>query len=98
MTESEEMTQPTRRIPDFTSREEEAAWWDSHSITDYLDELEPVQVRFAKNLSSPLSVRLDSQDRMELTRRAKEQGIGPSTLIRIWVKERLKQEGQTRTR
>lgn len=98
MTESEEMTQPTRRIPDFTSREEEAAWWDSHSITDYLDELEPVQVRFAKNLSSPLSVRLDSQDRMELTRRAKEQGIGPSTLIRIWVKERLKQEAQTRAR
>jgi hypothetical protein len=45
-----------------------------------------------------LSVRLDPQDRMELTRRVKEQGIGPSTLIRIWVKERLKQEAETRTR
>jgi predicted glycoside hydrolase/deacetylase ChbG (UPF0249 family) len=62
---------PSRRIPDFATREEEAEWWDTHSITDYLDELEPVQVRFAKNLSSPIAVRLDPQDRVELNRRAK---------------------------
>ena len=35
-----------RRIPDFATRAEEAAWWDTHDITDYLDELEPVTVRF----------------------------------------------------
>jgi CopG antitoxin of type II toxin-antitoxin system len=82
--------QPIRRIPDFASKEEEAAWWDTHSITDFLDELEPVEVRFAKNLSDPIAVRLDPSDRAELKRQAKELGIGPSTLIRIWVRERLK--------
>jgi len=87
-------TQEARRIPDFTTREEEAAWWDTHSIVDYLDELEPVKVRFAENLSNPMAVRFDARDRAELTRRAKAQGIGPSTLVRMWVKERLSQEAE----
>jgi predicted glycoside hydrolase/deacetylase ChbG (UPF0249 family) len=90
MNNREKSSPPDRRIPDFATKEEEAAWWDTHSITDYLDELEPVQARFAKNLSDPIAVRLDPNDRAELTRRAKELGIGPSTLIRMWVRERLK--------
>jgi hypothetical protein len=36
-----------------------------------------------------LSVRLDKTDRQELDRRARALGIGPSTLVRMWVKERL---------
>lgn len=36
------------RVPDFSSREEEAEWWDTHSIVDYLDELEPIQIRYAQ--------------------------------------------------
>ena len=92
MSTPQDTARPPRRIPDFATREEEAAWWDTHSITDYLDELEPVRARFAKNLSNPLAVRLDPRDRIELTRRAKELGIGPSTLIRMWVRERLRHE------
>ncbi|MFL5759634.1 MAG: CopG family antitoxin [Thermomicrobiales bacterium] len=90
MSEQQHPLSPGRRIPDFASREEEAAWWDTHSITDYLDELEPVQARFAKSLSNPIAVRFTAQDRAELARRAQELGIGPSTLIRMWVRERLK--------
>ena len=80
------------RIPDFASRDEEAAWWDSHSIVDYLDELEPVRLKFAKQLSSPIAVRLNTNDRAQLTKLANDQGVGTSTLIRMWVKERLKQQ------
>jgi hypothetical protein len=82
----------TSRIPQFNSREEEAAWWDSHDITDYLDELTPVRVRFAKNLSEGLTIRLDPKTMQELRERAKRQGIGPTTLIRMWVMERLRAE------
>jgi hypothetical protein len=32
------------RIPEFKSREEEAAFWDTHDFTDYLDEMKPVKV------------------------------------------------------
>jgi CopG antitoxin of type II toxin-antitoxin system len=80
------------RIPAFQNVEEEAAFWDIHSVTDFPDELHPERVRVNKRLSAPLTVRLDPVDRAELARRAKEQGIGPSTLIRMWVKERLRQD------
>ena len=85
-------TAATGRIPQFGTHEEEAAWWDTHDITDYLDELKPVRVRFAKNLSEGLTVRLDSETMQELRERAKRQGIGPTTLIRMWVMERLRAE------
>jgi hypothetical protein len=41
----------TSRIPDFQSREEEAAFWDTHDFTEFLDETRPVKLRVAKNLS-----------------------------------------------
>ena len=87
----------TSRIPQFRTREEEAAWWDTHDITDYLDELQPVKVRFAKNLSEGLTVRLDPKTMQELRERAKRQGIGPTTLIRMWVMERLRAEAAQTT-
>ena len=83
----------TSRIPDFKSREEEAAFWDSHDFTEFLDETRPVKLRVAKNLSEGLTVRLDRRDREELERRAADQGIGPSTLVRMWIKDRLRQAG-----
>jgi hypothetical protein len=85
------------RIPRFTSREEEAAWWDTHDFTDYLDELKPVRVRFAKNLSQGLTVRLDPDTMRALREQAKRRGIGPTTLIRMWVMERLRAEASQPT-
>lgn len=48
-----------RRIPDFDNREEMAKWFDTHDMADYWDELKPTKVRFAKNLSEGLNIRLD---------------------------------------
>lgn len=42
--------QPSR-VPTFSSREEEAAWWDTHDLADYQDEFETVEARFAEKLS-----------------------------------------------
>ena len=93
MTREQDNPRPaaTSRIPDFQSREEEAAFWDTHDFTEFLDETRPVKLRVAKNLSEGLTVRLDRRDREELERRATEQGIGPSTLVRMWIKDRLRQ-------
>lgn len=84
------------RIPSFSSREEEAAWWDTHDVTDYLDELKPVRVRFAKNLSQGITIRFDAETLAELRRRAREQGIGPTTLARMWIMERLRSSDERR--
>jgi predicted DNA binding CopG/RHH family protein len=80
------------RIPEFASIKEEAAFWDTHSTADYADEFKPVRVRFAKRLSTGVTIRLDPETLQKLRAIAQEQGIGPTTLIRMWVLERLKQQ------
>lgn len=90
MTAEREKT--SHRIPDFASREEEAEFWDTHDITDYLDELKPATVRVTKNLSHGMTIRLDLKTLEQLRGLAEEKGVGPTTLIRMWVLERLKAE------
>ncbi len=80
----------TSRIPDFKTREEEAAFWDTHDFTDFEDEFQPVRVRVAKNLSEGITIRLDHKTLTKLRNRASEKGIGPTTLVRMWVLEHLK--------
>jgi CopG antitoxin of type II toxin-antitoxin system len=79
-------------IPEFASIEEEAAFWDTHSTADYEDEFKPVLVCFAKGLSTGVTIRFDPETLRRLRAIAQEQGIGPTTLIRMWVLERLKQQ------
>ena len=79
------------RIPEFASREEEAAFWDTHSTADYWDEFRPVRARFAKNLSEGITVRLDPETLEKVRSLAHAKGIGPTTLIRMWVLKHLKE-------
>jgi predicted DNA binding CopG/RHH family protein len=85
------------RIPEFANRQEEAEFWDTHSIADYWDELRPVKVTFAKNLSEGITIRLDRPTLTAVRAEARAKGIGPTTLIRMWVLERIASE-QKRTR
>jgi predicted DNA binding CopG/RHH family protein len=80
------------RISEFASIEEEAKFWDTHSTADYEDEFTPVRVRFGKRLSSGVSIRLDPDTLEKLRTLAQEHGIGRTTLIRMWVLERLKEQ------
>lgn len=89
---------PHGRIPAFASVEEEAAFWDTHDVTDYLDESQPARVTVSQELAERLTVRLDRADREELVRRAAAKGLGPSTLARMWLKERLRQEAEADAR
>src|ERR1043165_979355 len=96
MTTERKTTKPKNRIPDFKSREEEAEFWDTHDITDYLDELKPARVRFAKNLSEGITIRLDPETLAELRSQAHQKGMGPTTLARMWILEHLQQKGAAR--
>jgi len=83
------MAEKKRRIPDFASREEEAAFWDEHSIADYMDEMTPIDVGVSKDLSKAVSIRIDAKTLSELRERARRRGVGPTTLIRMIVLEWL---------
>jgi predicted DNA binding CopG/RHH family protein len=77
------------RIPDFKTYAEEARWWETHNLADYQDEFEIVEARFAKNLSHGLTIRLDPETLTKVRTLAKKKGIGPTTLIRMWILEDL---------
>ncbi len=81
------MTNAKKPIPDFTSRQEMAAWFDTHDMTEY--DFKPVRARFSKNLSVGLNIRLDPDSFAQLRTVANKKGIGPTTLARMWIKERL---------
>ena len=80
------------KIPAFNNIEEEAEFWDTHSFLDFIEDFEPVNVQWVRKSPGPFSVRLDSRDRAELTMIAHERGIDTSTLVRMWISERLTQE------
>lgn len=83
------------RIPEFRSREEEAKWFDTHDMADYQDEFKTVPARFSKNLSHAIAIRFDSETLEKLRVRARKKGLGPTTLARMWIIERL-EEGERR--
>ncbi len=87
----EQKTSTKKTIPDFANREEMAEWFDTHDMADYWDELKPVKVRFAKNLSEGLNIRLDPETLAKLRQIAHERGIGPTTLARMWILEHVKE-------
>jgi hypothetical protein len=50
-----------------------------------------VEVEIKKPLDKVIPVRLSGDKWEELRREAKELGIGPTTLARMWILERLRQ-------
>lgn len=78
-------------IPDFESLEEEAAFWDSHSLADFKDELEPVELEVDHPIGHILSVRLESEEFRRLSALAKQRGLTTTALAQRWVLEALAQ-------
>ncbi len=97
---SEKVTrQGKSRIPKFKSREQEAKFWDTHSIADFMHEMKPVKVGVAKNLSEGLTIQFDPKTISELRLRAQKRGLGPTQLARMWILEHLQEEyAKTNTR
>ncbi len=76
-------------IPPFTSIEEEAEFWDSHSVVDEIDEGTLVGFHHARKRGS-LTIRFRPEDIQRLREKANHLGIGPTTLARIWILEHLR--------
>jgi len=82
----------SKKIPKFKNRQEEIKFWDTHSIADYTNELKRVKVNVAKPLKMTFTVRLDPDTIKQLDKFARGKGLGPRTLARMWLLEKLKDE------
>ena len=78
-------------IPAFRSQEEEAAWFDSHDISEYWDELTPVEVDFQleKPKEENIVVRVQKPIKERLEKIARRKGLNISSLTRMWIMEKL---------
>jgi predicted DNA binding CopG/RHH family protein len=78
-------------IPDFQSREEEAAWFNTHDVSEFWDELTPVNVRFAlqKPKEENIVVRVQKPIKERIERIAQSKGLNNSSLVRMWIMEKL---------
>lgn len=84
------------KFPDFDkmSYKEEAEWWDTHDLGDYLEELEDVDIVFEldKPRDEVLTVRLRKEIKDRMNKVARMLGLNVSTLARMWIMEKLNQQ------
>ncbi len=90
------------KIPDFKTAEEEAEFWETHSVSDYWEELEPVKEELDPELKAKIKARANlkrvtlrlSQEQIAAAKRiAAEKGIPYQTLMRMWIVEGIKAQG-----
>jgi len=81
------MTQP--RIPSTDSISELAAFWSTHDLTDYEDELEAVERPvFAKPAKGEdLVLHLDPEEAVTVREAARARGIDEAAVVREWIRE-----------
>ena len=80
-----------RKIPETDSVEELARFWDAHDLTDFEDQLENVPKRvFERKRETVIPVRLRRQEVEKVKRVAKTRGVREATLLRQWVREKLR--------
>ena len=80
------------KIPKFRSIEEERKFWDTHSVTDFLDELEFVDTKFVKKKPMvTLSFRIEESKAKELKELAKRMNIPYTVFIREIVDKALEE-------
>lgn len=78
----------------FKSLEEEAHFWDTHSVVDEINQ--GTVVGFHKpNKIHTITIRFQPEHLKVLREKAFGLGIGPTTLARMWILEHLK--GQERS-
>jgi len=82
-------------LPDFKKMtdKEIAKFWEENDACDFWPDLKEEKEAFVdKRPKKAISMRFDEDTLLELKKIAETKGIGYQTLIRMWIKERLKKE------
>ncbi|HNS50129.1 MAG TPA: CopG family antitoxin [Anaerolineae bacterium] len=78
-----------QKIPQIDSIQELAAFWDTHDLTEFEDELEVVGGTVFEHQAELVAVPLQPTEVEAVKRIADSRGIGYGALIREWVIEKL---------
>lgn len=82
------------KIPAFKTYEEEANFWDTHSITDFESQTEDVEIIFEldKPREESLVLRVQKGIKKTLNKMARTKGLNVSTLVRMWIMEKMQED------
>lgn len=80
------------KLPHFESLDELVEFWETHDFTDYMDQMEEVDLDSLPTQPATLPIKLDPEPLAKLTQIAVRRGVTPSSLIQSWIEERLAQE------
>lgn len=76
-------------IPEFKTIEEARNFWDSHDFTDFAGNTGEAKVIFIRPKKAQVTFRLDPADVKKLKEIAEDKGLSYTSLVRMWVKEKL---------
>ena len=89
MTKLERQQEAVAPIPPFDSIEEEAQFWDTHSVVEEINEGSVIGFHYARKTGS-LTIRFQPEDIQRIREEAFQRGIGPTTLARMWILEHVR--------
>jgi hypothetical protein len=76
-------------LPDhFSSIEEAAEFWETHSLADYSEYWKPVKVDI-RIKETPRYYALEERIAERLARYARQKRISPEVLLNLWTQEKL---------
>ena len=74
------------KLQNFSTLDEEAEFWETHSLTDYLDELEDVDFHVEGTPEDTyLAIRVTPDIITALREVAEKRGISLQSLLREWI-------------
>jgi hypothetical protein len=80
-----------KTIPDLSSYDEIADFWDTHSVADYWDETEPAEFEVDPNARRRYLVALDHELLTRVRRLALERGLSTESMVNLLLEQRLNQ-------
>jgi predicted DNA binding CopG/RHH family protein len=77
------------KLPSFANDREEAKFWAAHSVEEFADELQQLDVQIRPARSEQIALRFYKEDLETLKKLAAHRGVGHTTLIRNIVEQWL---------
>jgi predicted DNA binding CopG/RHH family protein len=80
-------------IPEFTSEDEERAFWATHDSTEYVDWSKAQRVRFPnlKPSTQAISLRLPVSLLEQIKTEANRRDVPYQSLIKVWLAEKVEE-------
>jgi predicted DNA binding CopG/RHH family protein len=85
------MTKPVKKIPKFSSEEEERSFWETHDSSEYVDwsKAQSVVLANLKPSTKTISLRLPQHLLDSIKAAAHARDVPYQSLIKVWLKEKL---------